>query len=560
MCEGSIIKTAAGHQGAAHVGRCHLLMRARRFRDAEDGGMLFFSLVVMLIMLFIGGMAIDMMRYEAERSRIQATADASVLAAASMRQTQPPAEVVADWFAKKDLSGSLTGVVVDNGLNFRSVRAETLTVTKPYFMQMMGIDELRSNAASTAEERRTNVEISLVLDISGSMAGTKLSRLQDAAAEFVTNILGEDTENRVSISVVPYNGQVNVGPDLMSRYNVQGGHTYSYCIDLPESTYYQLPLPTTLPMYQHADADTFNSSNTSTSWSTSNMTPSTSNIWCPANTTNRVRVHSNNISALTTQIRNLTAFGATSIDAGLRWGAAMIDPGSRAMVTSLANAGIVPSTFNGRPFDYDDEEVLKVIVLMTDGSHWPNEFVKTQYKSGPSPIYKHTDGYYSIYHESRSGTNKYWVPHRSEWRAVPWSGSSSCASWSCVSTSTRTPLDWRIVWQNLRVQWVANQLYRRALGGSVSSWIDELRTREGTVIGSGPHEVSEMDGRLNNLCGLLKDQNVAIFGIAFEAPTEGRNVIRNCASPGRFYDVEGLDISTAFRAIRAQISALRLTQ
>ncbi len=542
------------------------LARAARFRRAEDGSMLFFSMVVLLIMLFVGGMAIDLMRYEAERTRAQAIADASVLAAASMRQTRPPTQVVQDWFAKAELSESLTGVTVDNGLNYRSVRAHTRTATRPYFMQMMGIKELSSDAASTAEERRTNVEIAMVLDISGSMAGTKLTRLKDAAAEFVTNILSEDTENRVSISVVPYNGQVNVGPDLMSRYNVQGAtHTKSYCIDLPSSgvnsVYTKLAMPMTTAVTQHAWADTFNTSNTSTGWSTSSMAPDfNSNLWCPSNTTNRVRVHRNDISALTTQIKTLTAVGATSIDAGLRWGATMIDPGSRPLVTSLANAGIVPAAFRGRPFDYDDEEVLKVIVLMTDGEHWPNEYVNSAYKTGDSPIYKHSDGYYSIYHADRAGTNKYWVPHRSEWRAVPWSGSTSCTTMSCVTAATKIPLKWPTVWENLKVQWVANQLYKRAMGNTVDYWINQLRTREGTVIGSGPHEVSTMDTRINSLCTLLKGQNVAIFGIAFEAPTNGQNVIRNCASPGRYYDVNGLDISTAFRAIRAQISALRLTQ
>ncbi|SIS56186.1 Flp pilus assembly protein TadG [Gemmobacter megaterium] len=557
MVQGSLIQPPRRAIGS---GRSCLLSRAARFRRDEDGSMLFFSMVVLLIMLFVGGMAIDMMRYEAERSRTQATADAAVLAAAAMRQTRPPAQVVQDWFDKADLSDSLTGVIVDNGLNFRTVRAQTRTVTRPYFMQMLGVDELRSNAASTAEERRTNVEIVLVLDISGSMQGTKLTRLKDAAVEFVTNILEEDTENRVSISIVPYNGQVNVGPDLRDRFNVLGTHNRSYCIDLPHSSYQQLALPTSTPMYQHAFADTYNTSNTSTSWSTSNMTPGTTNVWCPVNSTNRVRVHSNNLTLLTSQIRNLEAVGATSIDAGLRWGVTLIDPGSRPLITSLANGGIVPNTFRNRPFDYDDEEVLKVIVLMTDGEHWPNEFVNDDFKSGDSPIYRHSDGYYSIHHPGRSGSNKYWVPHRSEWRAVPWSGSTWCSAWSCVATATRNPLPWQTVWVNLRVQWVANQLYRRALGGSVNSWVEHLRTREGTVIGAGPHEVSRMDTRINTLCTLVKQQNVAIFGIAFEAPTNGQNLIRNCASPGRFYDVNGLDISTAFRAIRAQISALRLTQ
>lgn len=521
--------------------------------------MVVFALTVLLIMLFVGGMAIDLMRYESERSRVQATADAAALAGASMRQTLPATAVVNDWFAKADLTDSLTGVTVQNGLNFRTVRAETRTVTRPYFMHMLGVDELRSNAAGTAEERRTNVEIALVLDISGSMAGTKMTRLKSAAVEFVENVLGEDTENRVSITVVPYSGQVNIGPDLTSRFNLTDRHTYSYCVDLPNSTWSSIGLSRTAAMPQHADADTYNTSNTSSGWSTSSMTPGTTNRWCMPNATNRVRVHSNNLVQLRNQINAMEAIGATSIDAGFRWGAALLDPSARSLVSNMASAGIVPSYFQNRPFNYNDPEVLKVIVLMTDGSHWPNEKVADGYRSGPSIIYRHSDGYYSIYHASRSG-NKYWVPHRSEWRAVPWSGSTSCTTWSCVATATATPLNWQTVWQQLRVQWVAQQMYVRALGGTLASHLNTLRVREGTVIGSGPHQVTTMDNRLNGLCSLVKAQNVAIFGIAFEAPPEGASVIQNCASPNRFYDVNGTGITTAFRSIRSQISALRLTQ
>lgn len=537
-----------------------LLRRGAEFRRSEDGSMVFFSLVILTIMLFLGGMAVDLMRYEAERSRIQATADTAALAAASMRQERPPVQVVQDWFQKAQLSDALMGVTLDQGLNYRSVRADTRTVTRPYFMHMMGIDQLRSVAAGTAVERRTNVEISLVLDISGSMEGTKMTRLKSAASEFVTGLLQEDTENRVSISVVPYSGQVNVGPDLLSRFNLTDRHNFSHCIDLPASAYTTLPLSRTAPMPQHAAADTFNTSNTSTSWSTTNMAPGTSNIWCMPNATNRVRVFSNNRTTLVNQINAMEAVGATSIDAGLRWGSALLDPSARSLVNSLADAGIVPSYFRNRPRDYNDPENLKVIVLMTDGEHWPNEKIADGYRSGPSIIYRHSDGNYSIFHASRAGTNKYWVPHRSEWRAVPWAGSTSCSTWSCVPTATATPLDWQTVWQQLRVQWVAQQLYVRALGGTLASHLNTLRVREGTVIGSGPHEVSTMDNRLNQLCTLVKQQNVVIFGIAFEAPVGGANVIRNCASPNRFYDVAGLDIANAFRSIRVQISALRLTQ
>lgn len=534
-----------------------------RFHRDESGAMIYLALVVVLIMLFIGGTAVDLMRYEAERTRIMSTADSAALAAASMRQVASPEEVVQNWFEAKNLSHALIGVQQDIGLNYRDVQVQTRAVSRNFFMHLLGVDELRSTHSGRAEERRTNVEIVLVLDLSGSMeTNLKLTRLKAAAIEFVENMLGEDQGDKVSISVVPYNGQVYVGPTLMAHYNITDRHDRSYCVDLPPTSYSRLALSPTTPMPQHADADTYNSSGTGTTWNTSNMAPGTTNIWCPNVPANTIRVLSNDITRLRQQINALQAVGATSIDAGLRWGAAMLDPATRPVVSRLIRDGHVAEAFEGRPFEYNDRETLKVLVLMTDGEHWPNEHMQDGYRSGPSPIYRHTDGYYSIFHNRPGETRNFYVPHKSAWYAHRWAG-ETCRNNTCTATvpsGTGTPLTWQEVWQQLRVQWVANQMYRRPLGITLDAAIARLRNREGTVIGSGPHGVAVMDGRLNTLCSLLKAQNVAVFGIAFEAPAGGANVIRNCVSPGRFYDVSGLDLREAFRSIRAQTQTLRLTQ
>ncbi|WP_158617256.1 vWA domain-containing protein [Falsigemmobacter faecalis] len=535
-----------------------------RFHRDESGAMIYLALVVLMIMLFVGGTAVDLMRYEAERTRIMATADSAALAAASMRQVATPEDVVHNWFEAKNLSHALTGVQQDIGLNYRDVEVRTRAVSRNLFMHLLGVDELRSTHVGRAEERRTNVEIVLVLDLSGSMdSNLKLTRLKSAAIEFVENMLGEDQGDKVSVSVVPYNGQVFVGSTLMAQYNITDRHSQSYCVDLPGTAYSRLALSPATPMPQHANADTYNSSDTSNSWSRTNMAPGTTNIWCPNVPANTIRVLSNDIPRLRQQINALQAVGATSIDAGLRWGAAMLDPSTRPVVSNLIRQGHVPEAFEGRPSEYNDRETLKVLVLMTDGEHWPNEHVQDGYRSGPSPIYRHTDGNYSIYHDRPRETLKYYVPHKSAWYAHRWAGESCTSSNRCTATvpgGAGTPLNWADVWQQLRVQWVANQLYRRPLGITLDAATARLRNREGTVIGSGPHGVALMDNRLNTLCSLLKAQNVAVFGIAFEAPAGGANVIRNCVSPGRFYDVRGLDLREAFRSIRAQTQTLRLTQ
>ena len=49
-----------------------------------------------------------------------------------------------------------------------------------------------------------------------------------------------------------------------------------------------------------------------------------------------------------------------------------------------------------------------------------------------------------------------------------------------------------------------------------------------------------------------------IYTIAFEAPTQGQNLLESCQNAG-YYAVEGLDINDAFAGIVNSINKLRLT-
>jgi hypothetical protein len=57
-----------------------------RFSRAEDGGLLVFGLFMVVPMLIAAGIAVDKIRFEYERTRLQNTADSAVLAAASLAQ------------------------------------------------------------------------------------------------------------------------------------------------------------------------------------------------------------------------------------------------------------------------------------------------------------------------------------------------------------------------------------------------------------------------------------------------------------------------------------------
>lgn len=515
-------------------------------------------LVVMMIMM--GGLAVDIMRYESTRTTLQNTLDRATLASASLSQTLDPESVVNDYFAKAGMTSYLKDVTVTEGLNFRNVSADASADTKPYFLHMMGIEDLDANGHSMAEQRINNVEIMLVLDVSGSMSSnSRLTNLKSAAKEFVNTVLSSDPEKRISIGIVPFNGQVNLPSTLLAKYNVTDnpGITNSTCIDLPASTYSSPGISTTtaLPMTTYSDSYSTTSQSTSyvTPTDSSNGAMSVANVWCPAYLGNQVSLPNQTIATLKTKIDALTAIGATSINAGMKWGLALLDPGARNMYTSLITAGAMPTTLSGRPFEYDDKEAMKVIVLMTDGENFAEERINAPYKSGLAPIYKsNSDGNYSVYHSTVSGSNKYWVPHLGTWQAVPWSNSKN--------NGTYVQQTWQQVWSTSRVAYVAWQFYARALGGSSSSsrtnyyntWMANFRTQTATTT---------MDTQLQAACNQAKSNEVIVYGIAFEASTNGQTQIKNCAtSAGHYFNATGLQITSAFRSIANNISQLRLTQ
>ena len=537
----------------------------------EQGNLTILALCMFVLMAMIGGIAVDLMRYEAMRTSLQNTLDRATLAAASLSQQLDAEDVVTDYFDKAGLADYLRAVTVEEGLNYREVNADARAATNPFFLHMIGVEEMDAPGRSKAEQRMTNVEIVLVLDVSGSMAdNNRLTNLKSAANEFVDTVLSSDSEDRISIAVVPFNGQVNLGAALRGRYNAQHQHgvTNVNCVDLPASVYTQTGITTTLGLPMTAHADTFSQTSRVASYidraSTDFAVPVPGNRWCPPSTSNTVMLPSQNIGALQAKINSLTAIGATSINAGMKWGMTLIDPGSEAVIGHFVDTGVVPPVFDGRPFDYTDPESMKIIVLMTDGDHFTEERVRDQYKSGVTgtngthAIYKSpNDGNYSIRfitgRPGVSGTRQFWVPHRSEWRDLPWTNTTN------TGAATLQPITFQQLWSEVRLDWVVWQLYARALGTNDSqrsaqytTWLPLLREQT---------PINTMNAQLQSMCGLAKTNGVTVYGIAFEAPTGGRTQISQCAtSSAHYFNAAGLQIRTAFRAIASNISHLRLTQ
>ena len=190
--------------------------------DRRGNVAIIMALCAGVLVTAVGG-ALDYSRSATVSSELQSALDSGTLAAASLTQDRSPESVVRAYVeaALDDhpqlLASLQLEVQADISLNSRIVNA-TASVSMPTTMLgLIGINSLTLEHASEAIEQVRDVEISLVLDVSGSMGGSKINALQDAAIEFVEIVLAADAAERTSISVIPYNGGVRTPRVVMRR-------------------------------------------------------------------------------------------------------------------------------------------------------------------------------------------------------------------------------------------------------------------------------------------------------------------------------------------------------
>ncbi|SDN42334.1 Flp pilus assembly protein TadG [Lutimaribacter pacificus] len=332
----------------------------RLFRRDEGGAITVFSIFMILTMLLLGGIGVDLMRHEMVRTQLQATLDRAVLAAADLDQTLDPEDVVADYFAKAGMGDYLTNVTHNEGLNFRNVYAEAEVTLNTTLMHLAGITTLTAPAVGAAEERIAKVEVSMVLDISGSMANNnKMSNLETAANTFIDTVLRGDSNEDVSISLVPYSEHVNAGRDLFDLLYTRRQHNYSHCIEIPDSHFSQASLNQS---YRFDQMQHFQ-------WNYDGRNNSLTDTVCPRYDYETITTFSRNATKLKEQVRDFRPRAGTSIFLGMKWGVALLDPSARNLVNGMIGKGKADPVFSARPAAYDDIETLKTVILMTDGKN-----------------------------------------------------------------------------------------------------------------------------------------------------------------------------------------------
>ncbi len=525
---------------------------ARQFGREENGSLTIFALFMFLAIVACVGIGIDYMRYERERANLQYTLDRSVLAATDLDQKMEPKSVVRSYLEKAGLLEHETSIDVVSSTGFREVSATATYEIPTQFMHLSGVDTLAAPAASAAEESLSLAEISIVMDVSTSI---DLPALKTATKSMITKMGSKNgTWNEgVSFSLIPYSSQVNAGEDLLQYYNLDRFHGYSHCVNFIDNEFSKPDLSLTRVLEQTAHFDPY----------TMTKEPIGHPV-CPIRAGSAILPFQNNETVLHNYVDGLTKLSNpvvdedSGLDNGANWGLILLDPGTRPVITNLANVdGIVPGTFVGRPVDYNGN-VLKVLILVSDGDNTDQHMLNPSMRTTMSDIWYNEDAdRFSVYQSN--GNPNYWWPHDNSWQDHPYgNGNSRCTSKGkkaeCVNEAepgNAVQLSYVELLNLVSLEHIEHNIFTQS-PSAYGQWEGKAFSKKNAVA---------KDQRTKHVCKAAKDEGVIVFSVSVNAPANGQDVLENCASSAsHYYEASAVQLTDAFTSISSSVRMLRLTQ
>ena len=558
----------------------------KAFRKSESGGFTIFSLFIFLSLLIVCGFAVDLIRTERERVALQNIADTAALAASRIDDGRDPATVVRDYFEKAGRLAALSNVHVDPQQNDQVVTITTRTDVDTIFLGLIGHDIFPAVASSQARQGATDIEISLVLDISSSMRNNnRLDNLQDAVRDFAEAVIPLDpfaSASDISINVIPYSLNVNPGR-IADHFDLSDKHAYGNCMTFENDDFDVLSISRTktYERYTHM-AD-----------NSSGYTDGVVNLpMCPDH---EILPLAFTRDAVTDAVDALTHWDGTGIDMGVKWGIAMLDPDFRPVVTAMIGETdpIIDARMAGRPYDYGTSK--KFLIIMSDGENNSQRDLHEFMRSGPSPIFR------DIATGRLSVLVSVDVTASAEDQAAL-VGVADDVSGDPSGTTlglNEEDLD-DLRWYHVSSDDIEDHPDTAGANGSIDdlnlvatqmvqlSWPDVYNiTRTNDIYDEyfkTPHDEGYLTNaqanlfkqpinfdritedqtsqRMEDICDEAHANGVEVFAISFDPPSQlAQTTLSDCVNvDGNFFPVNGREISDAFNAIARTIGQVHLTQ
>ncbi|MBS0270486.1 MAG: VWA domain-containing protein, partial [Proteobacteria bacterium] len=353
-----------------------------RFAADSRGDVAIVFGLMTLVLLMMVGLAVDYGRLINARNQTLEAADAAVLAGARALQTnggdQADAIKVAQAYYKQAVQSRISVVSNSDTIDFAVTDNGTAVVSNGNasiatpFMSVAGVKTLpllHVNGTDYAKavlavggNAELNLEVSMMLDITGSMAGQKLTDMKAAASDLVNIVVWQDQSKYTSrIAIVPFaydvrlpassfplaTGTTQTGSNPPSCVVERTG-TDKYTDDSPSAGHYVMvhnkPTTTTTTTGKGKDKVT--------------TTTTTYSPTCDVASSAQAVPLSSDKTALLAKINGLATAGSTAGHIGTAWAWYMLSPNWGSLWAS-----------SSMPAAYGTDKLKKIAVLMTDGEY-----------------------------------------------------------------------------------------------------------------------------------------------------------------------------------------------
>ncbi|MDP2355996.1 MAG: pilus assembly protein TadG-related protein [Beijerinckiaceae bacterium] len=330
----------------------------RRFAKDEKGSIGAIMMLGSLTMVGAISVSLDYSRMNGARSSLSAATDASALAAAQApeanRQTIAREVFDANYRDSADLT-SFEAISFKRG-NDEVMSVKATASVKMTLSQAIGYSSAPVGATSeVVVGNDADLQIALVLDVTGSMSGTRLTDLKASASNMVNTLFSRlQRANQVKIAVVPFSEYVNIGMDNRNAGWVSNAADYTTTaescgwVKVKSQTIWQCKDVVTEFKWSGCVGSRDYPLNVRDENYGNKAVPAVHNVNCTTAMLPLTAIKTNVLD----RINGLAATGNTYIPAGAMWGWAALSPGE---------------PFN-EPTD-PQRDTKRYLVLMTDGEN-----------------------------------------------------------------------------------------------------------------------------------------------------------------------------------------------
>jgi Flp pilus assembly protein TadG len=221
----------SGSEGAECARRTVLAGLQRAARDDRGSVAIMFTLTVVVVMTVVGG-GVDFGRAVLTREKLQTTVDSAALAAARIWQTEQDVKLAEqkaiihfNSMKPPGVDAKLTKLQPDSDTNTLTIEAQAIVKTP--FLSMIRQEQIVVSTRSQAKfcigcrggggggNDGYSIEVAMMLDTTGSMAGSRITDLKAAAKDLIKILVWDDQSEHTSrVALVPFSHAVNVGTVL----------------------------------------------------------------------------------------------------------------------------------------------------------------------------------------------------------------------------------------------------------------------------------------------------------------------------------------------------------